>query len=132
MKEPVWISRTAIEAIHNELIEEFDGEPGIRREELLDAAISRPKHLFTLGKQNLCFLAATYSLGIARNMPFHDANKKTAFMVAYVFLRINGSELVVQNSHVVEVINDLAAGVMNEEEYKCWLEEHLELEVEAL
>ncbi len=132
MKEPIWISRSAIEAIHHALVEEFEGEPGIRREELLDAAISRPKHLFSLGEKNLCFLAATYSLGIARNNPFHDANKRTAFMAAYVFLRMNGNELVVQNSHVVEVINDLAAGVMNEEEYQYWLEDHLELEVEEL
>ncbi len=132
MIEPIWISRSAIEAIHHELTEEFEGEPGIRREELLDAAISRPKHLFTLGEQNLCFLAATYSLGIARNNPFYDSNKRTAFMAAYVFLRINGHELVVQNSHVVEIMMDLAAGEMNEEEYKRWLEDHLELDCEAL
>lgn len=127
MLEPIWISRDTLVAIHDTLIEEYGGIPGIRDENFLGAVISRPKHLYTCGEEDACVIAAAYSLAIARNTPFMDGNRRTAFMAAYVFLRSNGRELIAENLQAAEIIMDLAAGEMSEWEYAQWLREHLEL-----
>ncbi len=128
MLAPVWISRDTLVAIHDTLIEEFGGIPGIRDENFLEAVISRPRHLYVRGEGDVCIIAAAYSLAIARNSPFMDGNRRTAFMAAYVFLRTNGRELIAENLQSAEIIMDLAAGEMSELEFAQWLREHLELE----
>lgn len=128
MLEPVWISRDTLVAIHDTLIEEFGGISGVRDENFLGAVISRPRLLYTRGEDDPCVIAAAYSLAIARNTPFIDGNRRTAFMAAYVFLRTNGHELIAENMQSAEIMMDLAAGEMNEGEFAQWLREHLELE----
>lgn len=38
-------------------------------------------------------MAATYAWGIARNHPFVDGNKRTAFVTALTFLEMNGKPI---------------------------------------
>ena len=69
---------------------------------------------------DLYTLAATYAHGIAKNHPFIDGNKRTAFASATVFLILNGLRLTLTESHAVEVMLALAAGKVNQAEFaKC-------------
>jgi death-on-curing protein len=87
---PVWVERDIVLAIHADQIAEHGGLPGLRDQALLDSALARPRQQAAYGVVDLCDLAAAYAFGIARNHPFLDGNKRVSFVVAAVFLQLNG------------------------------------------
>lgn len=122
MNEPVWISREAILATQEALLERFGGLGGIRDEGLFDSALNRPKHLFAYGESSVLVMAAAYASGIVKNHPFLDGNKRAGFMAAYIFLEVNGYSFQASEEEVVERTLALAAGAISEAEYAVWLE----------
>ncbi len=122
MSEPVWITREAILATQEMLLQRFGGLAGIRDETLLESALHRPIHLHTYGKPTLCELAASYAVGIVKNHPFLDGNKRAGFMAAYIFLGVNKLDLDATEEEVVEHTLALAAGAIEESDYAAWLE----------
>jgi len=123
MTEPLWLDRSTIDAIHNELLAMFGGSPGLRDENLLESALHRPLHLFAYGEStSLCQLAAAYAAGIVKNHPFIDGNKRTGFMAAYTFLGQNGIRFNASEAEVVIQTLALAAGEIDEAAYADWLE----------
>jgi death-on-curing protein len=121
MKEPVWISTEVVLAIQEELLARFGGLSGLRDAGLLDSALNRPKQVFHYGAPTLFGLAAEYALGIVKNHPFLDGNKRAGFMAAYTFLGINGYELGASEAEAVMQTLALAAGETGAEEYAAWL-----------
>ena len=126
MTEPRWLSRDAIEIIHDEQLAEHGGASGIRDEALLESALARPLNLFAYGEGDLCAFAAAYAHGIVRNHPFVDGNKRAGFLAAYTFLFINGFELEVTDAAGIVMTLDLAAGEMPEAGFAAWLRDHIE------
>lgn len=88
---------------------------------LLNSALARPLNLHAHGESDRCTLAASYAFGIVRNHPFVDGNKRTAFLTAYVFLRLNGLDLVADEVGAATAMLALAAGQMPEAEYAARL-----------
>ena len=122
MSEPLWLTRAAIEIIHDEQLAEHGGAPGIRDEGLLESALARPHNLFAYESgRDLCDLAAAYAAGLVRNQPFVDGNKRTGFLAAYTFLLMNGLELVAPEGEAVVMTLGLASGELAEEGYAAWL-----------
>ena len=121
MRAPAWLSRPAIEAMHDELLVEHGGASGLRDAGLLDSALARARTLHAYGEADLFVLAAATAFGIVRNHPFVDANKRTAFLAAYVFLRVNGLHLVADEADTVSSMLALAAGETGEAEFAAWL-----------
>lgn len=119
--EPVWLQKAALLAIHKRLLAEHGGAEGIRDENLLESALARPQHLISYGDPDIFALAAAYAFGIAKNHPFVDGNKRSAFMSAYVFLLRNGWEFHAAEADVVVMMNQLAASQRTEEEFAAWL-----------
>ena len=124
MKEPIWISEIIAKAIHADQIIQHGGSQGIRDENLLSASLARPRHLFTYGQPNLFELAAAYGYSLAKNHPFIDGNKRTAFMVMYTFLGLNNYLLEVPEPEVVTMMEQLASGEENQESLERWLAEN--------
>jgi death on curing protein len=122
VKEPVWMSREVILAIHGELVARFGGLHGIRDEGLLDSALNRPLHLFHSGTPSLFDLAASYAEGIVNNHPFLDGNKRAGFMAAYTFLGVNGQQLAAPEEEAVLQTLALAAGKIRAKTFSAWLE----------
>ncbi|GET37559.1 type II toxin-antitoxin system death-on-curing family toxin [Microseira wollei] len=122
MSEPLWISEDVAKAIHADQIAQHGGRSGIRDENLLAASLARPRHLFTYGQPSLFELAAAYGYGLAKNHPFIDGNKRTAFMVMYTFLGLNGYLLEVAEMEVVEIVERLATDQENQDSLAQWLE----------
>jgi death-on-curing protein len=88
----------------------------------LEAALAHPLNLFSYGSDSdLATLAAGYAASISRRHPFVDGNKRTAFMVAYVFLRQNGWRLEADEVEVVHVVRALADGELDEVGFATWL-----------
>ena len=124
MKEPIWVAEKIVLAIHEDQLVQNGGSPGIRDENLLGASLARPKHLFTYGEPSIFDLAAAYSYGLANNHPFVDGNKRTAFMVMYTFLGLNGYWLEVDEMEVVVKMEGLTMNKETQESISLWLKEH--------
>jgi death-on-curing protein len=121
MKEPVWVPAEVILAIQEELLARFGGLAGLRDEGLLDSALNRPRQVFHYGSPTLFELAAEYALGIVKNHPFLDGNKRAGFMAAYTFLGANGQDLNASEADAVMQTLALAAGEIDQQEYAVWL-----------
>ena len=118
-----WLLDGVVIAIHDEQIAVHGGIPGTRDAGLLSSALVRPKQKANYGDSSVFDLAAAYAYGIIRNHPFVDGNKRTGFLVAYVFLSINGWELRASEVEAVNTVMDLAAGEMDEPSFSIWLKE---------
>lgn len=121
MKEPLWITESAILAVHEELLARFGGLSGLRDEGLLHSALNRPRNRFAYAQSTLFELAAEYALGIVKNHPFLDGNKRAGFMASYIFLGVNGVEFHAPEEEVVVFTRALAAGEIGGSEYASWL-----------
>lgn len=123
MTEPRWVLEDVAMAVHQMLLAEHGGSPGIRDKSLLDSALARPKQRLTYEPDSTLFeLAASYSFGIARNHPFIDGNKRVALAIGAVFLELNGFELDAPEPEAVIMFEQLAAGNITEAELADWFE----------
>ena len=122
MSEPNWINRPVLLAVQTELLNRFGGLSGIRDEGLLDSAINKPRNLFAYGPPSLFELVASYAIGLVKNHPFLDGNKRIGFMAAYIFLGANGWSLEASEEEAVLETLALAASKSTEEDYAAWLE----------
>lgn len=120
----VWIDQTVVLAIHEAQLAEHGGSPGMRDAGLLESALARPKNLLVYGAPEFAELAASYGFGIARNHPFIDGNKRTAFVSIELFLRLNGYRLVADDAACVMTMLAVAAGEMDEKSFSDWLRLH--------
>jgi death-on-curing protein len=121
MKEPLWISKQESLIFHDGLLADFGGLEGIRDEGLLESALNRPLQLFNFGTPTLPELAAAYALGIAKNHPFLDGNKRCALFAAIFFLETNGMQFTASEEEAVSFTLGLASGGVSEAEYAEWL-----------
>lgn len=124
MTTPKWLLRSVVDAMHDAQIAEHGGAAGIRDEGMLESALNRPINKFNYGDSDICNLAAAYAAGIARNHPFVDGNKRTAFLSAFVFLRINGVRMTASEAAATRFTLALAAGELDEIGYAAWLRDN--------
>jgi len=73
----------------------------------------------------VCHLAAAYAYGIARNHPFVDGNKRTAFVTIELFLELNGWTLNVDDASYIATMEAIAAGSFTETDLAVWVRSHL-------
>jgi len=125
----VWVPDAVVLAVHEAQLAEHGGMAGIRDEGLLSSALARPPNLDAYGeKPDAASLAAAYAFGIARNHPFLDGNKRTAFVVMELFLNLNGWILSANDADCISTMFALAAGNLSENLLADWLREHIERE----
>lgn len=117
----VWLDPRVLLAIHEEQLAEHGGASGIRDQGLFESAIARAQQLEAYGKPDVAALAAAYGFGLARNHPFVDGNKRTAFVAVELFLDLNGSELTATDADAVMTMLALAAGELGEQDFAAWL-----------
>ena len=123
--EPYWLDVRDALAIHDRQIFEHGGIAGVRDERLLESALARPVNQWHYGLDDPAALAAAYAFGIARNHPFADGNKRTAWVSARLFLALNGHSLKFAPQDAIETVLALAAGELSEEELADWFRLHL-------
>jgi len=116
------VTREAALAIHEILLAQHGGKPGILDIGLLDAAMDAPKNHFAYEQAPLFRLAAVYARGLSKNHAFVDGNKRVGLTVAATFLELNGSRLEAPEHEAVSMMNGLSAGTVTLEEFESWLE----------
>jgi death on curing protein len=122
---PTWLTFPQVTAFHIQQLDEFGGLSGLRDFAALESALARPANLYAYEQADLPALAAAYAHGIAKNHPFIDGNKRTAFMSAYVFLGLNGLDLVMSEPQAVESVLALASGELSQTEFANLLRKHV-------
>lgn len=120
--EPIWVLKAAVLAFHLRQLAEHGGGEGVRDEGLLDSALARPQNKFAYEEPDLSELAAAYAYGIATNHPFVDGNKRTAYVTALTFLRLNGFRVEASQAEKYETFIKLAVGELREAELADWFQ----------
>ena len=124
MSEPEWLDVNIVLDVHAEQLALFGGADGVRDRGLIESALGRPRHKFAYGESDLAALAAAYAFGIAKNHPFVDGNKRTAFASMLVFLGLNGIDFDVPPQDATVMIVSLAAGEVSEESLARWIRDN--------
>jgi death-on-curing protein len=120
----VWIDAVVIRAIHEEQLSEHGGGMGTRDEGLLESALARPMQLAAYGTPDVAALAAAYGYGLAKNHPFIDGNKRTAFVAVELFLALNGCALTANDTDCVMTMLAVAASDIDEDAFADWIRRH--------
>ncbi|WP_337181653.1 type II toxin-antitoxin system death-on-curing family toxin [Shinella sp.] len=115
MSDVKWLSRRAIEIMHEEQLREHGGLNGLKDENALEAAVARPLNKAAYGTPDVFELAAAYLYGIVRNHPFSDGNKRTGFLAAFSFLILNGFLIEAPQADIIAFVLAVAAGEIDEE-----------------
>jgi death on curing protein len=110
---------------HQQLTERYGGARGVRDVGALESALHRPQ---TGYYDTLLHEAAALLESLVQNHPFVDGNKRVAFAVVDVFLRINGFTIGASSSAIYNrVITLLEEGTFDMEHLVPWLQEVVEV-----
>jgi death on curing protein len=121
MNEPRWLTLHDIEDIHAEQLALFGGPAGIRDRGALESALGRPINRWHYENADMAQMAAAYAFGIARNHPFVDGNKRTAFAALMVFLRLNEISFAPPPPDATAAMMALAASDIDEAGLARWI-----------
>ncbi|MCG8508088.1 MAG: type II toxin-antitoxin system death-on-curing family toxin [Rhodospirillales bacterium] len=123
--EPVWLTEREVAAINALAVARFGGLSGeVRDQNILRAAMGRPlnKWHYDEPKPDLFALAAAYCFALVRGHPFHDGNKRTAYVAPIVFLDLNGIDCAPAQADIVKTKLGAAAGSVTEDQLADWFE----------
>lgn len=116
-----WIELETAIAIHDMQIQEHGGATGIRDLGLIESAINRPKNMAIYNTPDIVDLAAAYAFGLVKNHGFVDGNKRTAYVVTRLFLRLHGWDFTAGPEERVLVFESLGKAESTAGEFTRWL-----------
>jgi len=124
MQEPLWMETADAVIAHDLELAAHGGSMGVRDAGLLESALARPQNILAYAESVpfLAALAAAYAFGISSNHPFVDGNKRTAFLVSFAFLDVNGLEVTASQEDAFLTVLGLAAGEITEDQLALWFE----------
>jgi len=126
-REPSWLSRTVVDAVHADQVRQHGGLPGVRDENVLESALARARQKWEYDDgADLALLAAAYAFGFVRNHPYRDGNKRIGFLTLVTFLGINDHELDTTDEDVVMTMLALADGSLTEAQLAHWVRDRLQ------
>ena len=120
------LSKSQVLLLHEQLVAETGGSPGLRDEGMLDSALNAPFQTFG-GEDvypSLQQKAARLCFGLVKNHPFLDGNKRIGAHVMLVFLALNGIELQYTQTELSDIILQLAAGTIQSSDLLNWVLTH--------
>ena len=120
-----WVALEIVYAIHDRQLSEHGGGQGVRDQGAIESALARPLNLAAYGNPDASALAAAYAFGLARNHGFVDGNKRTAWVIARLFLADNDVRLAYDKADAVRLVEGLAAGRIDEEALAAWFRERI-------
>jgi death-on-curing protein len=124
MPEAIWMDVVDAVIIHDMELASHGGSAGLRDGGMLESALMRPRNLCAYAEipPSLPQLAAGYGFGISSNHPFVDGNKRTALVVSFAFLDVNGLQVTAGQEDAYSTILGLAAGEVSEQQLAAWFE----------
>ena len=119
-----WVAKRALLLLHDESLAEHGGLPGLRDEGLLNSALARPLNLAVYGTPDMCELSASYCVGLAKNNPFVDGNRRSSFLALGLFLYLNEQRLTTTQAEATLAVLAVAASEWDEATLAAWLRTH--------
>lgn len=116
-----WIETGVVLAIHDQQLADHGGMPGLLDMALLESALARPAQLLAYGEPDVFDLSAAYAYGIARNHPFVDGNKRTAYVACMLFLRLDGAHIKATGPERVIMFERLGKNEIDQNALAAWL-----------
>ena len=122
-----WVRRDLVYAVHDVQLARYGGLAGLRDQNSVESALSRPEQLHTYGQPppDAAQLAAAYAYGLARNHGFSDGNKRTAWVVARVFLADNDIQLAFSEIDAIHTMQAVASGALDEQQLAAWFRQRM-------
>lgn len=122
-----WIRADLVYAVHEIQLARHGGLDGIRDKNAVESALARPEQLDAYGnpKPDAADLAAAYAYGFARNHGFSDGNKRTAWVIARVFLADNGLSLQFSEIDAIHTMESVASGSLEEKQLADWFRQRI-------
>jgi death-on-curing protein len=125
VKPWIWVEARDVLAIHEAQLSEHGGAEGVRDQGALESALARPLNLAAYGEPDAAALAAAYGFGIAKNPPFVDGNKRTAFVTFEFFMELNRYSLAADDVQCVVIMWAVADSTSSETELANWIRHNL-------
>jgi death on curing protein len=116
-----WVDKNLLLLLHDESLAEHGGDSGLRDEGLLDSALARPVNLAAYENPDIAELAASYCVGLAKNHPFIDGNKRAALLALGLFLLLNGKKLIATQADATLAVLNVASSGMTEDALAEWI-----------
>lgn len=120
-----WVETSVAYAVHDRQLAEHGGLDGVRDRGAVESALARPRNLAAYEEPDAADLAAAYAFGLARNHGFADGNKRTAWVIARLFLADNGYRLLFDPRDAVTTMEAVAAGSLDESALAAWFRERI-------
>ena len=121
-REPAWLGRVVVDAVHHDQLREHGGLAGVRDENALESALARPRQKWSHDdRADVPALAAACAFGLVRNHPYRDGNKRIGFLAMVTFLEMNGYDFAATDTEVVAEMLSLAEGKVSEEQFADWI-----------
>ena len=113
--------------IHELLISEFGGSPGLRDRNGLESALMRP--LSTFDGQELYHTAIEKAAALAEsiliNHPFVDGNKRIGYVLMQLTLLENDVEIYASEEEKYNMVISVSKGELDHKGICDWLNQHL-------
>ena len=119
MGSPIFLTLAEVIDIHNNQIELYGGQNGVKDFGLLQSALAQPEASFA-GRwlhEDIFLMASAYAFHICQNHPFFDGNKRTALASALVFLELNGISLDDSKGKLLEAMLNMAKGALSKQQF---------------
>ena len=118
-----FLDKATLLLFHSDQLERYGGASGIRDEALLESALAQPQASFdgAYVHEDIFHMAAAYGYHLCQNHPSYDGNKRTALIAMYMFLYVNGYQIVSDKKSLYAIMMDLAKGKVSKEELREYL-----------
>ena len=93
MDEPLFLTRSQIERLHDSGLGKFGGAAGVRDEGAIQSALASARNAYLYGHGDMFDIAAAYAFHLAQAQAFLDGNKRIGIGAALTFLEVNGFEV---------------------------------------
>jgi death-on-curing protein len=122
--QPKFLGLAEVLLIHQDQINRYGGEPGIRDLGLLKSAIATPAATFN-GEYlhtDISEMAAAYLFHLVKNHPFIDGNKRVGTVAAIIFLKLNSYDFTAAPEKLTKLVIKLASGEISKAEVVMFVE----------
>lgn len=120
-----WVGGDVVFAIHDRQLAEHGGLDGVRDKGAIESALAEPQNPAVYAEPDGAALAAAYAFGLARNHGFADGNKRTAWVIARLFLADNDCRLVFNAVDAVGTMEAVASGSLEESQLADWFRQRI-------
>jgi len=116
----IFLSKSDVIAMHDEVLEEFGGEAGFLNESALESALNSAPNRAHYEGATLAVCAATYAFHVTKAHAFVDGNKRLGAATAATFLESNLARLAASEDELHSVILAIADGSMSRDQADAW------------